>query len=421
MKEVRLSPDVFVKRTLSVLCHLVLLFWSIQPGYAQSNIDKHTLIDKITERGFENVIITTKDTTLIVGYENRRFRFEPKGLHEVISIINNNLHQPVHLNLIISHQKIPLLYVDIHLADFRNFISGTTTIQDLANSLFFSSENPTLTDFSGNAANPSNFKADFVILPDFRAQFGNFDRPVQSNISLIPELNMLLAKGLSLKTQVIFPVQNNFFIDDEGREIRPGLLTINQLLRLDDNVFFQATAGFFSANRLGANIEFKKYLADGNIAFGSQLGFTAYHAFVEKRIENFESDSYFTGLLSIEYRHTPYDVIGRFQAGNFLYNDLAVRFDILRQFGEVHLGFFALLSSSSELNGGFNFAIPLPPGKYLKPGFARLRQASHFSWEYRAKGFTKNGTFYKTGHNLFETMLDYNPDYLKKRFLIELL
>jgi len=199
------------------------------------------------------------------------------------------------------------------------------------------------------------------------------------------------------------------------------LLTINQLVRLDDNVFFQATAGFFSTNRLGANIEFKKYLADGNIAFGSQLGFTSYNAFVEKRIENFESDSYFTGLLSIEYRYTPYDVIGKLQAGNYLYNDLAVRFDVLRQFGEVHLGFFALVSSSSEFNGGFNFAIPLPPGKYMKPKFARLRQAGHFRWEYRAKGFTKNGTFYKTGHNLFETMLDYNPDYLKKRFLIELL
>jgi len=153
LREPKLSPGVFVKCTLSVLCHLVLLFWSFQTGFAQSNNEKNALIDKLANQGFENVLVETKDTTLVVGYENRRFRFEPKGLLEVISIIHDNLHQPVHLNLIIFHQKIPMLYVDFHLTDFRNFLSGTIPIEVLADLMFFSLDKPTQTALKGNAAN----------------------------------------------------------------------------------------------------------------------------------------------------------------------------------------------------------------------------------------------------------------------------
>ncbi|NCU32173.1 MAG: hypothetical protein EOM23_04400 [Candidatus Moranbacteria bacterium] len=373
------------------------------------------------KQGFENVIVSKQDTTLIIVYENRRYRFEPEALTEIIELINQNVRQDVHIQFVILHQKIPMLYVDMQLGDYRNFLNGDILTDQFSDLISVSMENPGIREIIDKPVNNSNFKADFVIVPNFRAQFGVFTRPVQSNINLIPELNMLLAKGLTIKSQVIFPVQNNFITDPDGKVVRPGLLTFNQLIRLDDNVFFQATAGFFTANRVGGNIEFKKYFADGDMALGSQLGFTAYHAFIENRDDPFMRDDYFTGLLSFEYRYRPFDVIGRLQAGSYLYNDLAVRFDILRQFGEVNIGFFAMISSSSEVNGGFNFAIPLPPHRYLKPKFFRLRQARNFSWEYRAKGFPLKGINYKTGHELFELMLEYNPDFFKKSFLNSLL
>lgn len=412
--------DIFLSKTKSVLCHFVLLFCGFTSVYSQPANEKAAIMEQLILEGFENVVVESSDTVLFVGYENRRYRFEPRALKVLLEIIDQNLTESRQIFLLIYHQKIPMLTVDLHLSAYRDFQSGAINRDEFAEMVEFSLDIPNDLSQPKTLGNPSNFKTDLVVLPTWRAQFGDFDRPVQSNFNLIPGASMLLAKGLSIHAEMIIPVQNNFFFDDEQKEIRPGLITINQLIRLDDNVFFQATAGFFTLNRAGANVEMKKFNSAGNLAFGLNLGYTAYHAFTEKRVEYFETENYLTGLFSVEYRHMPYDAIGRLQIGNFIYNDLALRFDVLRQFGEVNIGFFALLSASREFNGGFNFSIPLPPGKFMKPGIVRLRQANRTGLEYRAKGRVNFGRNYRTGHELFNNMLDYNPDFLKKRFLMEL-
>ncbi|MBE0638149.1 MAG: YjbH domain-containing protein [Bacteroidales bacterium] len=387
---------------------------------AQTEPVKESIACELIAEGFENVFVISKDSTLVIGYENRRFRFEPRGLVEALKIIERTTVNNFPLVIIISYQKIPMLYISLNLVDYRDFLTGQLSVDEFTEMINISMENDDFSALYGSVENNSQFKADFVILPQFRAQFGNFDQPVQSNINIIPEMNILLAKGLSLKTQVIVPVQNSFLLDNGESEVRPGIMAINQMLRLEDNLFLTASAGFFTMDRVGVNLEFKKYFADGKIAIGTNIGYTAFYTFIPKQIEYFEDDAYFTGLLSAEYRYQPYDLTGRIQFGNFLYNDPGVRFDILRQFGEVNIGFFCIVSQPSEFNGGFNFAIPLPPGKFMKFKYMRLRQADKFTWEYRAKGFVKNGTIYKTGNELIEIMLEYNPDFFLKRLNKEL-
>lgn len=420
LKRNKFLKDIFLSKSKSVLCHFVLLFCSFISLNAQPIGEKTAIFDQLILEGFENVFVESNDTAIIVGYENRRYRFEPRALKKTLEIIDQNLSESHQLQLIIYHQKIPMLWVDLHLSDYRDFQSGNILMNEFAEKLTFRLDANGDFKQSKASGNPSNFKTDLIVLPTWRAQFGDFDRPVQSNFNVIPGASMLLAKGLSIHAEMIIPVQNNFFFDDEQKEIRPGLITLNQLIRLDDNVFLQATAGFFSLNRAGLNFEMKKFNSIGNLAFGLDIGYTAYHTFTEKRVEYFVTENYLTGLFSVEYRHMPYDAIGRLQVGNFIYNDLALRFDVLRQFGEVNIGFFALLSASGEFNGGFNFSIPIPPGKFMKPGVVRIRQANRTGLEYRAKGRVNFGRNYRTGHELFNTMLEYNPDFLKKRFLIEL-
>lgn len=392
----------------------------LQAGFAQTPENTNRISQELIAEGFENVYVTFNDSTLVVGYENRRYRFEPRGIYEVIKIIDEAVGREVSLALVIHHQKIPMLFVELNTVHYRKYLLGELSADELYELISVSMDNPEISELRAPLDNPSQFKADFAIVPQFRAQFGNFDRPVQANINIIPEMNMLLLKGLTFRAQLIYPVYNNFFFDVEEREVRPGLITLNQMVRLEDDVFLTATAGFFTMNRVGSNLEIKKFFAEGNLSIGASVGYTFYHTFVDKPIEYFEDDSYFTGLFSAEYRYQPYDLIGRIQAGKFLYNDLAIRMDVLRQFGEVNIGFFALISKSSEFNGGFNFAIPLPPGKFMKFKYLRLRQAKKFSWEYRAKGFVKNGSYYRTGNELFDIMLDYNPEFSKKRLINEL-
>ncbi len=74
--------------------------------------------------------------------------------------------------------------------------------------------------------------------------------------------------------------------------------------------------------------------------------------------------------------------------------------------------FFATVTKSSDFNGGFNFSIPpLPPGKYMRIKYLRVRQSKDFSLEYRAKGFSKSVGTYDTGSQLYNILMEYNADF----------
>ncbi len=420
MRRKALLSNRFLKRISYVLCHVAILF-STSSLFAQNDNGLEALKANLLDEGFENVaVLRPSNTLLFVQYENRRYRFEPRALAKVTEITAQAIgREQVQLDILILHQQIPMVMAHISLPAYFDLIEKRIDLEQFSQTCYFT------LDFQQTAAqnvlNPSAFKPDLIVIPNFRAQFGDFDNPVQSNINLIPELRMLLAKGLSLQAQLIIPLQNDFYFDEEGKELRPGMITINQLVRLRNNFFVTATAGFFNRHRAGGNIQVKNYFANGRFAIGADVGFTRYYSFTGREASYAESAGYLTAILSAEYRYTPYDLTGRIRIGNFLYNDPGVRADVLRQFGEVKIGFFALANTSGDLNGGFNFSIPLPPRKYTKIKYARLRPAKSFSWEYRAKGFPTSGYLFETGHDIFDLMLEYNPNYMKKRFLIELL
>lgn len=416
-----LSFENLLKYSITVLCHLFLFFGIAPSVLSQTQPDFEKIQTELVSAGFENVFVTSVDSNLVVGYENRRFRFEPRGCSEVMRILDENENHDLPVLLILYRHQVPMLFIEYESNLYLDFVSGKIPSDEFLEKMKVSADHPVFEKFKAPRKNKSQFKADIAVGPQVKAQFGNFDRPVQANINLVPELNSLLAKGLSLKTQMILPVYNNYLIPEQAEtEVRPGILALNQVIRLEDKVFFNASAGFFTQDRAGIDLELKKYFGDGKFAIGLNTGYTVYHAFVPKQIEYFEDDSYFTGLFTAEYRFSTYDLTTRVQAGNFLYNDIAVRFDLLRQFGEVNIGFFGSVSESSEVNGGFNFAIPLPPGKYMKFRYMRLRQTKYFSWEYRAKGFVKSAGTYDTGNELYDVMLEYNPVFFKKRLINEL-
>jgi hypothetical protein len=257
------------------------------------------------------------------------------------------------------------------------------------------------------------------VIPTWSAKFGNFDNPVESNINIIPELNSTIAKGLTLKAQLIIPVQNDFFFVAERETVRPGNITLNQFASLEDNFYLNVTAGFFDKNRAGVNFDLKKLFAEGKFELGANVGYTGYYSFTGIQTEFYDKQKYLTAIMNLQYRYNPYDLVARLDVGNFLYNVIAARFEVMRQFGQVQIGFFAL-ATKDDYDGGFRFSIPLPPGKYSKLRIFRVRPSENFSWAYRAKGFPQNGVQYQTGYNLTDMLLDYNPDFVKKRLIIEI-
>jgi hypothetical protein len=309
----------------------------------------------------------------------------------------------------------------VNSQDFRDFLEHVTDVDRFESKLLITTDYKVEFGRLNNlkATNLTRFKPDLVVIPQIRTQFGNFDNPVQSNINLIPELNIQFTKGLSFKGQLIVPLQNDFFFDEEGKEVRPGNITLNQFVRLEDDFYFNASAGFFDKNRAGANLEIRKNIAEGKFAIGTNIGYTTGYSYTGYWTDYLDYENYLTAILELEYRYFPFDLTATLQAGSFLYNSLGARFDIVRQFGEVNIGFYAMVASG-DVNGGFKFAIPLPPGKYTKLKYARIRPSENFKWEYRAKGFPRSGTMCNTGHRLDELFLNFNPDQIKNQIIRKL-
>ncbi len=413
------------KRIALVLCHVVLLFLIVGniELFSQGPTQTNALNMGLSDLGFENIRSVINDTSVFVAFENRRFRDDGRAIVEAVQIIDNNilLEKPVELNLILLFQNVPVLLINFNLEDFRNLKKQIIDVDVFELRLLVTSD--CLYAFKKlntlEAANRSLFKADVLVIPQVRTQFGNFDNPVQSNINLIPELNFQLTKGLSFKGQIIVPLQNDIHFDEEGKEVRPGNITLNQFIRLKDDFYLNVTAGFFDKNRAGGNFEMRKFFANGQFSIGTNLGYTTGYSYTGYRTDYLDYEKYFTALLELEYRHLPFDLTGRLQVGNFLYNSTGARFDVVRQFGEVNIGFFAL-AASGDINGGFNLAIPLPPRKYSKLKYVRIRPSERFKWEYRAKGFPRSGTLFNTGNNLFEVFLDLNQNQIKNQIIREL-
>lgn len=399
-----------------VLCHLVYLTFGFPIEVSAQN--NHDLItDKLIEHGFENVGTSDKNDTLQVYFENRIYRFNPKGIAKAISIISAHADEGT-IQLFPLTDGVRIIQLTFNQDAYKAFVNGEIDGPEFHNSLHV-----TLTTGGSKPLhqlrNSSLLKADFSVLPTWNAKFGDFDNPVESNINLIPELTINLLKGLTMKAQLIIPVQNDHFFVAERETIRPGNVTLNHFAALEDNFYFNITAGFFDKNRTGAMIDFYKVFLDGLIELGANIGFTGYYSFTGITTEYYDKTKYLTALLSAQYRYKPYDVVGRLTVGNHLYNVFATRFEVMRQFGEVQIGFFAM-KSNDDYDAGFNFRIPIPPSKYNTFKWIRLRPSESFGWEYRAKGFPQNGVTVNTGHNINQVLLENNPDFISKRVLIEI-
>jgi len=411
-----------LKRRILVLCHFLLLVSGIQyHSFAQVDNSNDSISRLFSMAGFENVKSAIDESKLIVAFENRRYRSQARGLAEVLKIISNSASVPLNTEifLILLHQEVPMVMVNLVLQDYEDFVNNENGTSLFADSVKITLEFESVWEQikSKERLNSSNFKSDIVVIPQFRAQFGKFTHPVESSINVIPEYNLLLNKGLSFKAQLIIPVYND--LDEEGDLVRPGIIALNQFVRLKDDVFFDVTVGCFDKNRAGGNFELKKYFSNGRLSLGANVGYTTDYSYTGIKTDYLVDENFLTALLSADYRYEPYDLTGRIQAGNFLYNELGVRCDLLRQFREVTIGFF-VLATESELNGGFNFSIPIPPRKYSKPKYFRVSPTEKFSFEYRAKGYPTSGTMYNTENELFRSMSEFNPDYLKKNFLLEI-
>lgn len=357
-------------------------------------ISEDAVTRALVGRGYANVAVIVECDRVFATFENTRYRDLRRALHEVTAELLPIINAERQLVLLPSIDGVPLGSATFAAAPAASG-AGTTARAEAGvpaprTSLSLAGIPEAL--HTAPPASSSYGRVDVVVHPWFEASFGDFDEPVRSRTGVAPEARIALRPGLRLSAQVLFTLQDDLPTGES--RVRPGLVTLSQTLRLPRNVFVHATAGAFTPNRYGADVQARAYTPSGRWFAGAELGQTGQTSFARGGWRRSEMDDR-TALVEGGWRDLRHGVRVTATAGAFLRDQRGVRLEVVRQFGEVDLGGFAMTSEQGT-NGGAVLRIPLGVSRHPKPRALRLRAADAFRWEYRYYGFVPGGRRFRT-------------------------
>lgn len=254
------------------------------------------------------------------------------------------------------------------------------------------------------------YKLDFWLQPVFAANFGYREKTLQSNTSILLQTQFYLWKGMALNAGLLIPITND--MDNRPKLIRPAPVFLNQFLTFGKH-FASISAGYFYNDQYGLNVQYRHHDLTGPWSFGLESGVTGLYYYTRKGIY-YESMKNLLIVADAAYRISRPDVTLKLSGGRYLAGDEGGRLDLIRQFTNVEVGLY-VMKTNNGTTAGFNFAVPIPPGKIAQGKKIRFRTTDEFRWEYSyTRGF-RIGERYRTGYQLDQKLRQYHIDYLNRQ------
>lgn len=268
--------------------------------------------------------------------------------------------------------------------------------------------------------NPSAWKVDVIVYPELFLKNNSLNKLYTYAVNLSPAIEMGLWKGGKLTAQVVFPIAANLY--GEYKKIHPGVMTLSQEVRFRNNLFGRITAGNFTHNRMGAQLDMKFRTDNGRLELGALVGATVYSAIVDGEGWYVSTTPRVNAFLKASVYEPHTNLQFDLQGGRYIYGDYGVRGDCTRNFGEYAIGLYALYTGG-EINGGFHFAIPLPGKRWKRNHAFRIKPADYFAWTYSMVSHGKYindqmGKSYNIRPDENRSSNFYQPDYIR-HFLIK--
>lgn len=378
----------------------------------------HAQVDvKLAELGMENIRTVQTEMGTTVAFEDRAYRSSLTGLGKAIETALNANNNPGRLTLVVTDLNgMPQLRVDIAPELAEDYRNGTADLKTVFAQMELSRQTDgAMKELEGNRTEArSAWRPDLTVYPQLFLQNTSFDKLYRFAVGLAPTLEMPLWKGGELAAQVIFPIAWN--LNGEQSQIRPGCIVLNQHFYLKKKWSLDIAAGQFTNYRMGGNIHAGWRNDNGRWELGAKAGLTVYSIFVDREWTITRSPKVNASVYGRTYiPRWNLEVEG--EALRFVYGDYGVKGSIVRHFGEYTVGVYGLYTDG-EVNGGFNFAIPLPGKKYKRWKGMRLKPANYFTFQYSMVAFgdyiDRNlGREYSTvpGNNRSQGF--YQPDYIR--------
>jgi hypothetical protein len=232
---------LFAKR---ILIFILPLLFCYSEGYPQNDNNTSPISKVLIENGYENLKIIISDGELLLAFENRVHRFEIYSIMNLIELIEPFFDNLKNLVLIPLNRKIPISKITIPVKTYRVFKADHSQKEIFINSIVIEENtDEVMKNFSGvQPENSSSYKFDMILKPSTQFEFGIYSQPVRYQLNINSDFRLNLWKGMNLDYEVIFPVHNDFYEREDS--IRPGIITLNQTVRLPKSFYISSTIGF---------------------------------------------------------------------------------------------------------------------------------------------------------------------------------
>lgn len=411
-----ISKKLRISHKAAILLLLIVLVYPLK-GWSQSG---DAAVEELVKMGFENVSCTDTDAERVYILQNTTYQLQGVGMAKAVDVIQS-LGMPNDRNcrIVVLDNNIPqysLVYqwhdededgnADVSRADWE-------ATYELGDSYKVASKT--------KKKNRSLFKTDIVVYPKVNYRNYVINKIYTFQILVSPAVEVSLWPGNKLTGQVIFPILNEYG-DSYGRsQIRQGYITLSQDYRWK-NLFLTGTFGTFNNMRWGADLQARYVFKDPRFALDGEIAYTGTSWFENWRWKVGRMNT-LTWSVGGSFYWPRFNVKFDLHAQQYLLGERGIHFQFIRQFRYAAIGFYAMKVFESDaanhgLNGGFRFAINLPPYKFKRKGYVPRVLVHNINTTYNAGNERNYGkSFAPRADRDFGTENSFNPIFIKSELL----
>lgn len=389
------------RRLLSVVA---AVFASVPLLFAQ--VDMEGAKEALREAGYANIRVAQNDSLVVISIQNDAYKLQASGIAAAIRLLGEKgVLEAKDVRMIVTDYDVPRvsLKYDSVLGDWNVSHRLDRQAWDMVR--------------REKKENSSFGKVDITVYPQISLMNLIITQVYQSLWQLSPAVEVSLWPGSKLSYQIKIPVFNDGYGAREGK-VHPGMITLSQRFRIPGDIYGRASVGVFSNNRWGAAVELEyrmpfnpRFWVEG---YFSMLGLCYFEGFtfhMDPKMKPFfgVGAGYYWPLAQTSFTA---------RVRKNLLEDYSLRLDMIRHFRYVSIGFYVEkgLNSYAKTNGGFKFAVSLPPQRYKRYKYVpRVTTSGHLGMSYNANNeqrWYKEVRFEASDNILGDNA--FNPYYIKK-------
>lgn len=265
---------------------------------------------------------------------------------------------------------------------------------------------------AGKYRNQKHYKLDFQLEPYYNSRFGDVDDPFRTQLGIGPRVEWTSKWGIYGVFQWLIPIQNDFDVE-VGFGHRPGETGIGFTRVFNQKVFLNAFAGIFMNRRYGASTELILMNETGRFYYGGGLFYSGPYIYTDNTFIR-ERVRYLSGYGFLAYRIVSQDLTLRLIGERYLHDDYGGRLEVIRQFGNTDIGFYAQKSKNGE-NGGIMVTLSLWPRKFYNNSWFQFRPPHSLKIQYDLITATRSGQALRNQTDFFYDILRLNPHFIEEQ------